>query len=82
MKAGIAAAAEEITAITAVSGVRNFNPGVVAVVVVKEETTVVATTAAVKEETTVVVAAIIKTVVVNLIITANGLIELYNQLVS
>ena len=68
MKAGMAAAAEEITAITAVSAARNFNPGVVAVVV--------------KEETTVVVAAIIKTVVVNLIITASALIELYNQLVS
>ena len=69
MKAGIAAAAEEITAITAVSGVRNFNPGVAAA-------------AAVKEETTVAAAAIIKTVVANLIITASGLIELYYQLIS
>jgi len=81
MKAGIAAAAEEITAITAVSGVRNFNPGVAAAAV-KEETTVVATMAAVKEETTVAAAAIIKTVVANLIITASGLIELYYQLIS
>jgi hypothetical protein len=71
MKAGITAAAEEVTVITVVKGTRNFNQEAVAVV--KEEITAAVVVA--KEEIIAAVAATIRIMAANSI-TAKDLIKL------